>query len=145
MTTDRRYPGLGALDTAEDAFAQYDDVRQPSPERRLAVAVFGEVVEDLRRGPGGSAHYDNARSWVLSDDTSWPYAFVPLCRLLDLEPSWLREGLLRIAPGHRTPVDLRQSIGTPRGRVALARKQKGRRASWWSGDRLPRRAQGGRP
>lgn len=135
------YPGIGVLDKMEDPFALLD-VHQPSPERRLAVAVLGEVVDDLRRGPGTSLGsqllYRDTREYVRSDETDWPFSFVSLCETLGLEPDRTREGLLAIQPGQAAgAAGLRASaIGTPR-RVSASRVRKGRRASWWSGDRVP--------
>jgi hypothetical protein len=28
--------------------------------------------------------------WIFSDDGDWPYAFVPLCQLFGIDPSWVR-------------------------------------------------------
>lgn len=129
------YRGLDALDQCEDTetFA-VRDVHQPSPERRLAVAVLGEVVEDLRRFPRGSEVYRNAVAYVMDDDTSWPYAFVPLCEALEIDPVSLREGLLAIGPGaRRSAIALRQATGGYARRVVPARVFKGRRASWRKG------------
>ena len=136
------WPGLDALDSAEDpiTFAMRE-VRQPSPERRLAAAVLGEVVEDLRRGPGtalaSQLAYRDAREWVRDDDATWPYAFVPLCEALGLDIERTREGLLAIQHGGTVSVGLRPSmVNTPR-RASVRRVPTGRRASWWSGDRVP--------
>lgn len=143
---------LDVLDQLEDTLTfGMREIHQPSPERRLAVAVLGEVVEDLRRGPGmtfdSQVTYRDAREYVLSDDTTWPYSFVPLCIALDLEPSRMREGLLAMAPGGREALGLRAAVVGMQRRVVASRIAKGRRASWWSGDRVPgrpRRAQGAR-
>lgn len=136
------YPGLGVLDKMEDPLSLLE-VHQPSPERRLAVAVLGEVVEDLRRGPGASLGsqllYRDTREYVRSDDTDWPFSFMSLCETLGLEPERTREGLLAIKPGAVGAAGLRASaIGTPQ-RIVAHRVPKGRRAAWWSGDRVPQR------
>jgi hypothetical protein len=34
-----------------------------------------------------------AEEWLFSDDDRWPFSFVNICRVLDLEPEYLRRGL----------------------------------------------------
>lgn len=137
--------GLDALDGAEDpiTFAMRD-LHQPSPERRLAAAVLGEVVEDLRRGPGtalaSQLAYRDAREWVRDDDETWPYAFVPLCEALGLDVERTREGMLAIQHGGTVSAGLRASAVGTRKRVEVRRVPTGQRASWWRGDRVPRSA-----
>lgn len=146
-----RWVGLDALDSAEDPLTYaLREVHQPSPERRLAAAVLGEVVEDLRRGPGtalaSQVAYRDVREWVRDDDTSWPYSFVPLCEALGLDVARTRDGLLAIRPyGRQVNVGLRAALTNNPRRISEYRVPTGRRASWWSGERVPRSArQGGR-
>jgi len=40
------------------------------------------------------ALYMDAYTWVLSDDTSWPYSFVNVCQLLGLSIEFTRSDLL---------------------------------------------------
>lgn len=139
------WPGLDALDSAEDPITfALREVHQPSPERCLAVAVLGEVVEDLRRGPGtalaSQLAYRDAREWVQDDDETWPYAFVPLCEALGLDVERTREGLLAIQHGGTVSVGLRASAVGTRKRLEVRRVPTGRRASWRNGDRVPRSA-----
>ena len=35
-----------------------------------------------------------AESWFVSDDDSWPFSFINVCHALDLEPGFLRRGLM---------------------------------------------------
>ena len=35
----------------------------------------------------------SAQAWLLSNDEQWPYAFVPICATLGLEPTAVRRAL----------------------------------------------------
>lgn len=114
-------------------------VRKPTPELNLAAAVFGEAVEDISRGPGTSkesrALYDEVRQWVLSDDEAHSHAFVPLCRMFGFDVDATRAALL--SP-KRKPVSagLRPCL-MEFPRPVVAKMRRGRRPSWWYGDRIP--------
>ena len=69
------------------------------PERKLAVAVFSQAANDLRkfrharRGAGYSLYAD-ARNWIISNDRKWPYSFLNLCDVLYLAADVIRAELL---------------------------------------------------
>ena len=70
-----------------------------NPEDSLAIGVMRQAVHDLRRfrSATGSAErelYRDARRWITTDDDSWPYSFVNICKLLDVPPEMLRAELL---------------------------------------------------
>jgi hypothetical protein len=68
-------------------------------QRQLAAGVFNQATRDLQRFHGATTKieqelYFDAYSWVISDDYSWPFSFLNVCRLLDLAPEDLRQELL---------------------------------------------------
>ena len=75
------------------------------PERKLAVAVFSQAANDLRkfrharRGAGYSLYAD-ARNWITSNDRKWPYSFLNLCDVLHLAADAIRAELLGNSSGH---------------------------------------------
>lgn len=75
------------------------------PERKLAVAVFSQAANDLRkfrharRGAGYSLYAD-ARNWITSNDRKWPYSFLNLCDVLNLAADAIRAELLGSTSGH---------------------------------------------
>ena len=74
------------------------------PERKLAVAVFSQAANDLRkfrharRGAGYSLYAD-ARNWITSNDRKWPYSFLNLCDVLHLTADAIRAELLGATSG----------------------------------------------
>lgn len=76
-----------------------------SGERRLAIAVIEDAVEELRRTHPRTARLDGhlggtlaARrrqciAWFESDDEAWPFAFAALCNHLGLDAEWIRAEL----------------------------------------------------
>ena len=68
-------------------------------EQRLALAVLERTIFDLRtlrfaRSRKEQRLYLEAYQWVESDDPSWTFSFVGVCRTLAIEPAALRETLL---------------------------------------------------
>ena len=71
----------------------------PTPEKGLAVGVLKQAAYDLRRYRTATKAADrevylDAHSWITAYDSSWPYSFVNVCKLLDLCPEVVRAELL---------------------------------------------------
>lgn len=58
-------------------------------ELRLMAAVLEDAVNVLRKRPRSRAGRE-AREWVGSRDTSWPFAYERICEALDLDPDRVR-------------------------------------------------------
>jgi hypothetical protein len=68
-------------------------------QQELAAGVLKQAVQDLRRFHGATVAverelYGDAYSWVISDDCTWSFSFLNVCRLLNHEPIRLRDELL---------------------------------------------------
>jgi hypothetical protein len=68
-------------------------------QRELAGGVLKQAIQDLQRFHGATTGverelYRDAYSWVMSDDCTWPFSFLNVCRLLNQGPDELREALL---------------------------------------------------
>jgi len=68
------------------------------PEYRLIVAVLQDAVECFQKHLFARDHkarhlYEDAADWLASDDREWPYSFVSICEVLDLNPQYVRRGL----------------------------------------------------
>src|SRR5262249_13382972 len=71
----------------------------PTPEKGLAVGVLKQAAYDLRRSRTATKAADrevylDAHSWITAYDSSWPYSFMNVCKLLDLCPEMVRAELL---------------------------------------------------
>jgi hypothetical protein len=68
-------------------------------QRELASGILKQAAQDLRRFHGATGAlerelYRDAYRWVISDDCSWPFSFLNVCRLLKVAPEILRQELL---------------------------------------------------
>ncbi len=75
-------------------------------ERRLVAAVLEDAVACFQKHLGAEDRrnrklYADAEAWLFSDDDSWPFAFVNVCEALDIQPPFLRRGLLLWRSGQR--------------------------------------------
>src|SRR5262245_44079936 len=71
----------------------------PAPERGLAIGVLKQAAYDLRRYRTATKAADrevylDAHSWITAYDSSWPYSFMNVCKLLDLCPEVVRAELM---------------------------------------------------
>jgi hypothetical protein len=71
----------------------------PTAEKGLAIGVLKQAAYDLRRYRTATKASDrelylDAHSWVTAYDSSWPYSFTNVCKLLDLCPEMVRTDLL---------------------------------------------------
>ena len=69
------------------------------PEKRLMLAVLEDAVATFQRhvdakNRRGKRLFQEAEDWVRSEDNDWPFAFVNICHTLEIEPEYLRRGLL---------------------------------------------------
>ena len=71
----------------------------PTAEKGLAIGVLKQAAYDLRRFRTATKAVDrelylDAHSWMTAYDSSWPYSFMNVCKLLDLCPEVVRVELL---------------------------------------------------
>ena len=76
-----------------------DTVILRESQRELAAGVLEQAAQDLRRFHGATTAlerelYQDAYSWIMSDDCTWPFSFPNVCRLLNHGRDDLREKLL---------------------------------------------------
>jgi hypothetical protein len=69
------------------------------PEKRLALAVLGVAIADYQKYAAlkddlwSRRRFAEARRWLMSDGTRWPFSFLNICEALDLDASVVREGI----------------------------------------------------
>ncbi len=85
------------------------------PEKRLMFAVLLDAVECFQkypfaRGNKSSGLLKDAEEWIFEDDHDWPFSFINICDIVEIDPHYLRKGLSRwrqrairepILAGHR--------------------------------------------
>lgn len=90
--------------------AQLPSASHWTPEKKLAAAVLASALVEIRDHHGNPAHrrrVAEALEWVALDDTEWPYSFIRLCNLFDLEPQWVRgvvEGWVKVPREERKAI-----------------------------------------
>lgn len=68
------------------------------PEYRLIVAVLQDAIECFQKHLFARDHkarhlFEDAAEWLASDDREWPYSFISICDVLNLNPDYVRSGL----------------------------------------------------
>jgi len=81
-----------------------EDHTSETSQKDLAAGVLKQAGLDLRRFHGATSAverelYLDAYSWVISDDSSWPFSFLNVCQLLNLTPDIVRQELVADASG----------------------------------------------
>jgi hypothetical protein len=76
-----------------------DNYQFETSRRDLADGILKQAALDLRRFHSANSavereFYLDAYRWVTSDDCSWPFSFLNVCRWLDLAPETAREEML---------------------------------------------------
>jgi len=102
ITVDDQYTGLLEPDTllATQFFGALRHKPGMDGERRLMIAVLEDAVHCFRKqvhatDPKARQLFRDAEQWITSADQSWFFSFVNVCDTLDLNPDWVREGLLK--------------------------------------------------
>jgi len=72
---------------------------QACGERRLMAAILEDAIDCFQKYLWAKDNRSRnlrleAESWFVSDDDSWPFSFINVCYALDLEPGFLRRGLM---------------------------------------------------
>jgi len=80
-----------------------EDYTSAKIQKDLAAGILRQAKQDLRRfrNPTSKVErelYFDAYHWFNSNDYSWPFSFLNVCQLLDLDPEAVREEL----PGQRS-------------------------------------------
>jgi hypothetical protein len=81
---------------------QFYDPSTSLASRRPEAELMRAVLEDallcfqrglIRQGRRVQRLAREAKEWLFSDDTNWPFSFVSICAVLGLEPDYIRRGL----------------------------------------------------
>ncbi len=93
--------------------AQVSTASNWTPEKKLGGAVLASALVEIR-DHHGDPHYRRRTAedleWIHADDAEWPFSFVRLCALFELDTDWVREVVARWVA---TPLAERTRPGTP--------------------------------
>lgn len=84
----------------EQLYALASDKIRNKPEAKLLFAVLEEAVETFQKGYGSGSKrekraFDEAEAWFSSEEHKLLFSFLHICHVLELEPSYIRKGLLQ--------------------------------------------------
>jgi len=96
-----------------------EDYTSETGQKELAAGVLKQAAQDLRRFNSATSAverelYLDAYSWLISDDSSWPFSFLNVCQLLNLTPDMVRQELVADASGGLFTYWTRRSVRAAR-------------------------------
>lgn len=70
------------------------------PEKRLMLVILEDAIACFQkylfaRDGKGKALFREAEEWVMEEGSHWLFSFENICELLELEPGYVRQGLVR--------------------------------------------------
>ena len=70
------------------------------PERQLMLALLEDAIKTFQNNLtacGGKKRrlFEEAEEWIFSADRDWVFSFASVCRVLGVDPNYLRKGLDR--------------------------------------------------
>ena len=80
-------------------FAALGQKAEADGERRLMFAILEDAIGCFQKYLWATDHkkrqlHLDAESWFLEDDPSWLFSFVNICDVFEIQPVFLRQGLL---------------------------------------------------
>jgi predicted Ser/Thr protein kinase len=74
-------------------------------EKELMLAVLEDAISSFQRyliarNEGERKQFQEAQEWILGKDEDWLFSFDAICEALDLDPDYLRRGLMAWAKRH---------------------------------------------
>jgi hypothetical protein len=111
FNTEDRFAGFLAPDAILPIqfFQSLRSKGQYDGERRLMIAILEDAVNVFMKqlfatDPKARQLYLDAEEWISAEDPSWFFSFENVCNTLDLNPAYLREGLLKWRDAQRKRV-----------------------------------------
>jgi hypothetical protein len=100
--TEDRYAGFLAPDAVlpTQFFQSLRSKGRFDGERRLMIAVLEDAVNCFMKqlhatDPKARQVFLDAEEWIVTEDPAWFFSFDNVCHTLDLDPEYVREGLLK--------------------------------------------------
>lgn len=97
----------------------FSQLNATQPEKRLMIAILEDAIHCLSYADLIDACNrrlaQEATEWFMSEEVNLPFAFVPICEVLNLNPDYLRARLFTVSP-QETPRSDDQNSGTNNGK-----------------------------
>lgn len=106
-----RESDLAMIATDRNARDQYMNTYRRSeflePEKALLMAVLQDAIDCYQkygsaRNRAGKEMLYEAEQWLMNDKDDWVFSFRNICDLLELDPQYIRRGLLEAKRQHGT-------------------------------------------
>ncbi|MGE5219104.1 MAG: hypothetical protein ACM3SP_19080 [Chloroflexota bacterium] len=86
--------------TAHQYFKVFRQKSQFVPEEKLMFAVLTDAIECFQKYLGASSRryrnlFSEAEAWITSRESSAPFSFEQICEALNINPNYLRLGLMQ--------------------------------------------------
>ena len=111
-------------------------------ERELMLAVLSDAIECYWKYQNSAKRsairlYQDAKNWIFAERDSLPFSFKVVCETLELDPGYIRRGILAVGQTAPTIGSLDPRGAQPHERQNIKRKLKSGRA-WKGSSRLSR-------
>jgi hypothetical protein len=87
-----KFRAIGFL--SESAIVDFYGTGDIQPEKRLMLGVLQGAVECFQDYAEQDRLFKDAEEWIFEDDHEWPFSFIKICEAVDMNPKYLRKGLL---------------------------------------------------
>ncbi len=87
-----RFRAIGSL--SESAIVDFYGAGDLQPEKRLMLAVLQGAVECFKECAEHDRLFKETKKWLFEDDHESPFSFINICEAMDMDPKYLRKGLL---------------------------------------------------
>jgi hypothetical protein len=87
-------------------------------EKKLMFAVLTDAIECFQKYSKGKSRrsqklFCNAEAWIRCRDSSWPFSFENICEALDINPNYLRLGLMQWRIDHEAQTKCTKRLREP--------------------------------
>ena len=84
---------------AAQYMTKWRNQRNSEPEKMLMYAVLEDAITCFQRFSSasdarGRAAFSDAEDWLMHEKSDWFFSFEPICEALNLNPDYIRAGLL---------------------------------------------------
>ena len=86
------FRAIGSL--SESAIVDFYGTGDLQPEKKLMFAILLDAVECFQEYGEQDPFFKDAAEWIFEDDRDWPLSFINICEAVDMDPKYLRKGLL---------------------------------------------------